>query len=136
MLIPENIVAIEADMEVLENTEVQPYGEMDFYIDFENGRWTSQKITGQDKAVQWLKLGCLTEKDEYTIFGEFGTPFERLIEEQLPREITEGEIARGVAELCQQHEGLNNVTTSVDFKGKKAFVDIAVNGQTESVVRT
>lgn len=134
-LIPENIQLIEVDVRSLENEEQQPsYGETDFYIDFTNGRWTSQKITGPDKAVQWLKLGCMTEKYEYNIFGEFGTPFERLIEEQHPREVTEGEIARSINELAEQHEDLTSVKTAVDFKGKKAFVDIRVNEQTESVV--
>ncbi|OCA87285.1 DUF2634 domain-containing protein [Pseudobacillus wudalianchiensis] len=134
-LIPENILEIEADAEVLENQEAQTAnGESDYYIDFENGRWTSQKITGQDKGVQWLKIGCMTEKYEYTIYDEFGALFERLIEEQLPREIIEGEIARAVVELAQQHEELRNATTTVEFKGKKAFIDIKVNGQEERVV--
>lgn len=134
-LIPENIELMEVDLQSLENEDAQPtYGETDFYIDFETGRWTSQKITGIDKAVQWLKLGCMTEKYEYGIYGEFGTPFERLIEEQHPREVIEGEIVRGVNELAEQHEDLTSVKTAVDFTGKKAFVDIRVNGQTESVV--
>lgn len=135
-LIPENVQLIEIDVQSVENEESQlSSGAVDYYIDFENGRWTSQKITGQDKAMQWLKLGCLTEKYDYTINSEFGTPFERLIEEQHPREVIEGEILRGINELAEQHEDLTDITVAVDFKGNKAFVDIHVNGQAESVVR-
>ncbi|MEK4030786.1 DUF2634 domain-containing protein [Pseudobacillus sp. FSL P4-0506] len=134
-LVPENIQLIEIDIQSLENEEADPtYGESDFFVDFETGRWTSQRITGQDKAVQWLKIGCMTEKYEHPIFEEFGAYFERLIEQQLPREVIEGEIVRGIQELAEQHEDLENVQIAVDFKGKKAFIDIVINGQEESVV--
>ncbi|OHX55289.1 DUF2634 domain-containing protein [Planococcus faecalis] len=95
---------------------------------------TSQRITGTDKAIQWLGIGCKTERDHYPIYRDFGTPFEKLIADSLPRGVIEGEIVRNIEELGTQHELIQSLEVSVDFNGRQAYVGILVNGQQESVV--
>lgn len=133
-LIPENVQIIEVDIRSIEDGGQPQRETADFLVDFTKGRWTSQKITGEDKAVQWLGIGCKTELDRFPIYGAFGTPFESLIEEGLPRNVTEGEIIRGVEELGDQHEHIRSLNVGVDFQGNKAVVDINVNGLEERVV--
>lgn len=133
-LIPENVQLIEIDAQSIEQEEIVRADASDFFIDFENGRWTSQRITGDDAAVQWLRIGCMTERDRYAIYGDFGTYFEREIELQNPRDVSEGEMLRSVEELGAQHEGIRSLQTDVDFVGRKALVNVKVNGQEESVV--
>lgn len=133
-LIPENVQVIEIEAEAIEMVENVRAEAADFFIDFEQGRMTSQRITGTDKALQWLGLGCKTERDHFTIYRDFGTPFERLIEEQLPRDVVEGEIVRGIEELGAQHELLQSLGVDVSFAGNKANVNVEANGQIESVV--
>lgn len=134
-LIPENIELMEIELQSLEPAQESiEYGDKDFFVDFEQGRWTSQMVTGQDKALQWLMIGCKTEKYDYTIYGEFGTPFERLIEQGLPRQIAEGELVRSIDELAAMHEDLQDVSVSVNFTGKRANVTVSLDEQTESVV--
>ena len=135
-LIPEDIRIIEIDMTSIPPAPEVDRGTADFYLDLERGRWTSQKITGEDKAVQWLGIGCKTEIDTYPIYGEFGTPFEALIREQLPRATTEGEMLRGVERLGEQHEWIRTLDVDVEFKGNQAAVGILVNDQQERVVVT
>lgn len=133
-LIPENVQVIEIDAQTIETEETVRADAADFLIDFERGRWTSQRITGDEKALQWLGIGCMTERDQYGIYGDFGIYRESLIEQQMPRDITEGEMVRGIEELGAQHEGIRSLEVDVEFTGNKSFVDITVNGQTESVV--
>lgn len=133
-LIPENVQVIEIEAAAIETIENVRADAADFFIDFEQGRMTSQRITGTDKALQWLGIGCKTERDNFTIYRDFGAPFERLIEEQLPRDVVEGEIVRGVEELGTQHEMLQSLGVEVVFSGNKAEVTIEANGQIESVV--
>ena len=135
-LIPEDIRIIEIDMTSVPPVPEVDRGTADFYVDLKRGRWTSQKITGEDKAVQWLGIGCKTEIDTYPIYGEFGTPFEALIREQLPRATTEGEMLRGVERLGEQHEWIRTLDVDVEFKGNQAAVGILVNDQQERVVVT
>jgi|GEM_PF-4017631 len=133
-LIPESIELIQVEADIVQNeTEVQADA-VDFFIDFENGRWTNQIITGDDAALQWFKLGMMTEKNAFPVFDQFGVPFEQLIEDQLPRDVTEGEIAKGIEDLAALHERIENAPVSVDFQGRKAFVDVRVNSLTERVV--
>lgn len=133
-LIPENIQVIEIEAAAIETVENVRADAADFLIDFEQGRITSQRISGTDKALQWLGLGCKTERDHYTIYRDFGTPFERLIEEHLPRDVAEGEMVRGIEELGAQNELIQSLNVDVTFSGNKAIVNIEANGQLESVV--
>lgn len=133
-LIPEDVRVIEINAEAIEDTENVRTDAADFLIDFENGRITSQRITGTDKAIQWLGIGCKTERDRYPIYGEFGTPFEAMISEDVPRAVAEGEMVRNIEELAAEHEQIQSIEVEVDFQGNKAIVDVQVNGQQESVV--
>lgn len=135
-LIPENVRIIEIDIQSIPAISEPDRETADFLLDLQRGRWTSQKITGEDKAIQWLGIGCKTEIDTYPIYGEFGTPFEALIREQLPRATTEGEMLRGVERLGAQHEWIRSLDVDVDFKGNQAAVGILVNDQQERVVVT
>lgn len=133
-LIPENVRVIEVDIEAIEDVEAVRRDAADFFIDFENGRITSQRITGTDKAIQWLGIGCKTERDRYPIYGDFGTSFEQMIADGLPRDVIEGELVRSIEELAAEHEQIQSIEVEVDFRGNKAIVDVQVNGQQESVV--
>lgn len=133
-LIPENVQLIEIDAASIEQEQTVRADASDFFIDFKTGRITSQRISGDDAAAQWLVLGCMTERDVYTIYGDFGTYFEREIELQNPRDVAEGEMLRSVEELAAQHEGIRSLNADVDFVGNKALVNVIVNGIEESVV--
>lgn len=133
-LIPEEVSVIEIAVESIESVESVRPNTADFLIDFENSRWTSQQITGTDKAVQWLGIGCQTERDRYPIYGDFGTPFEAMIAADLPRSVIEGEMVRNIEELGAQHEEIQSLEVEVSFNGNRAIVDVHVNGQQESVV--
>ncbi|WP_432355325.1 DUF2634 domain-containing protein [Sporosarcina sp. A2] len=133
-LIPENVRVIEIDAEAIETIEDVRTDAADFFIDFETGRITSQRITGTDKAIQWLGIGCKTERDRFPIFGDFGTPFEQMISDDLPRAVAEGELVRNIEELAAEHELIQNLEVEVDFQGNRAKVNVLVNGQKGSVV--
>jgi Protein of unknown function (DUF2634) len=133
-LIPEDVSVIEINAEAIEDAENVRADAADFLIDFENGRILSQRISGTDKAVQWLGIGCKTERDRYPIYGDFGTPFEAMITDDLPRSVIEGEMVRNIEELAAEHEEIQSLEVEVTFDGNKAIVDVQVNGQQESVV--